>query len=126
MVSEKIIKAILEQSPKNNKDKVITMLIKNVSSNTYNDDVVNHILEMLVDTDAIISVNDINVNAIRENPKIILYNANEYDFKDIKVVGVDNISGITKITYNYKLKNEQDWKETNSHVSFIDYPIILK
>lgn len=131
MISENIINAIINQASKENKDKVLSMFILNVSNNSYNDDKVNHVLEMLINNNAIIKLEQIDSDYIIKNFDSYIYNWEKYIIKDIKVIEVDNIESIVRVSYKYKEKVNEDREDieyyTNTvNISFVDNKNILK
>lgn len=131
MISENIVKAIINQASKENKDKVLSMFVLNIANNSYNDDKVNHILEMLINNNAIIKLEQINSDYIIKNFDSYIYNWEKYIIKDIKVIEVDNIESIVKVSYKYKEKINEDREDIEYHtnivnISFIDNENILK
>ena len=132
MINKSIIKAVLSAASKESKDLIINELLNHISINyDYNDNKAGHILEMLVDPKAVVSTKDINLDYINKNPKLILYNPDKYNIKNIKVVDVDNIDCTVKIEYEYLEKINEDrgdisYTSSNTNISFIDNPDILK
>ncbi len=131
MINKKILDAILRTAENNNKNLVISEIFKHISLNyDYNDLRANHVLEMLVDANAIISVDDINMDYILKNLKDFIYSYEEYNIKDVTVGEIDNIDCIVKINYNYleKINEDRDdvsYKSGYVNISFIDNPKIL-
>ena len=70
MISNKLIDLVIKNAPVDNASKIIKELIKHID-NGYddNDKRKNHILEMLVDSNNIITVNKVDVKYIIENFK---------------------------------------------------------
>ena len=132
MINKSVIKAVLSTASKESKDLIINELLNHISlSYDYNDNKAGHILEMLVDPEAVISAKNINLDYINKNLNLVMYNHDKYNIKNIKVAGVDNIDGTVKFEYEYLEKVNEDRGDvsyTNSYVniSFIDNPDILK
>ena len=96
----------------------------------YNDDKCNHILEMLVDKSSIKTNESVNLGYIQEHPNLIMWKHEEYNIKDIELIGVDNINCIVMIKYKYLEKiNEDradvDYQDNRANISYIDNPDIL-
>lgn len=132
MISKKIIEAVIKQAKPYDKDKLLSTFITELGGNySYNDDKVNHCLELLLDETKYISPDDVNIDYIKENFNKYLYKAEEYIIKDIELKSIDNIEGIIYINYNTKEKiNEDrddiDFNQYNLGISFIDNPQVLK
>lgn len=132
MINDKIIDVILKNAPVDNANKIIKELLKHLDSGyDYNDSKKNHVLEMLVDSDSIITVDKINVDYIIEKFNTFMYNGDKYNYRNIKVENVDNINCVIKVSYEYMEKiNEDrddiDWTKTIYNIDFIDKPELLK
>ena len=62
MINPKIFKAVLMAATKETKDLVLKELVKNIGRNyDYNDQKVGHIVDMLVDKDAVITPEKVNI-----------------------------------------------------------------
>ena len=131
MINKNIIKALLDTAKKENKDMVINELLNHISiCYDYNDFKSNHILEMLVDTKAIINSNKINFTYIIENFSKYLYQGDKYNVRNIKIESVDNIDCIIKISYEYieKINEDRvdiDYTSSYININFIDNPEVL-
>ena len=132
MINKAIIKAVLDSSTKESKDKVLNELLNHISmSYDYNDSKAGHILEMLVDSKTVISIKDINIDYINNNLNLIIYNPDKYNIRNIKVVAVDNIDCTVKVEYEYMEKINEDnadvsYSNSYTNISFIDNPNMLK
>ena len=132
MINKSIIKAILGAASKENKDLVINELLNHISMNyDYNDNKASHVLEMLVDSKAVVTTKDINLDYINKNPNILRYNHDDYNIRNIKVASIDNIDATAKIEYEYleKINEDRDdvsYSTSYINISFIDNPDILK
>ena len=132
MINKSVIKAVLGAASEESKDIIINELLNHISLNyDYNDNKAGHILEMLVDSKAIISTKDVNVDYINENLNLVKYNNDKYNIKNIKATNVDNINCTVRIEYDYLEKVNEDrgdvsYTNTYIDISFIDNPDILK
>lgn len=132
MINKAIIKAVLDSSTKESKDKVLSELLNHISINyDYNDNKAGHILEMLCDSNTVISVKDINLDYINNNLNLIIYNPDKYNIRNIKAVSVDNIDCTVKVEYEYIEKINEDnadasYSNSYTNISFIDNPNMLK
>ena len=132
MINKSIIKAVVNSATKESKDKVLNELLNHISlSYDYNDNKAGHILEMLVDSNSIISCKDVNIDYINRNLNLLMYNNEKYNIRNIKVDSVDNIDCNIKVTYEYLEKVNEDrgdlsYTSSYSNISFIDNPDILK
>ena len=132
MINKSIIKAILGASTKESKDIVINELLNHISlSYDYKDNKAGHILEMLVDPNAVVTIKDMNLDCINRNLGLLMYKHEKYNIRNIKVDSVDNIDCNIKITYEYleKINEDRDdvsYTSSYSNINFIDNPDILK
>ena len=132
MVNKNFINAIIKIAPSQDKDNIIKMFIGYIQDNVdYNDYKVNHILEMLIDKTAIKTIDDVNKTFIEENMKLCVWQYDQYNIKDINIIGIDNIDCTVEISYKRMEKiNEDrvdiDWDDCTSNISYIDYPKVLK
>ena len=132
MINSKIIDLVLKNAPVDNANKIIKEVLKHLDNNyDYNDNKKNHVLEMLVDSNSIVTVDKIDVNYITEKFNTFMYNGDIYNYRNIKVENIDNIECIVKVSYEYMDKiNEDrddiDWSKCNYNINFIDNPKVLK
>lgn len=132
MISVKVINAILSSSATYNKDVVIKEMVKHIQGGyDYNDNKVNHILEMLVDSLSVYTEEDINLDWIEENINSLVYKSEEYNIKNIKIKCVDNISCDVLINYDYLEKINEDRDDVTYttgtiYLNYIDNPKVLK
>lgn len=132
MINNKITDLVLKNAPVDNANKIIKELLKHLdNSYDYNDNKKNHILEMLVDSDSIITVDKVNIDYIIEKFNTFMYKGDNYNYRNIKVEDVDNIEYVIKISYEYMEKiNEDrddiDWTKAIYNIDLIDKPELLK
>ena len=132
MISEFIIKAIIKQAKQEDKDLVLGLFIQQLAGGySYNDNKVNHVLELLVNPRIFIEKEHINLDYIKNNIKNYIYKFDEYIIKDVTIDYIDNLEGLVYCKYKYKEKiNEErgdiDFSDGKFNVSFIDYPQVLK
>lgn len=132
MVSEKIINCIINSAKTESKDKLIKMLLENIQGGfNYNDDKVNHVLELLVDKSSYIGILDVNINYIKEHLELLMYNHENYNIKDIKISHIDNLNGDIIFSFSYLEKVNEDradvtYTNTTRSVNYINNPEILK
>jgi len=132
MINKNIINTLLKAATTESKNAIIKELLNHISLGyDYNDIKAGHILEMLCDSDTVISVKDINVNYINNNLNLVMYNHEKYNIKNICVMDVDNIDCIVKIRFDYleKINEDRDdisYSNGQTNISFIDNPDILK
>ena len=131
MLNKAVIDAVLRIATPESKDNIIKMFINYIHDGmNYNDDKCNHILEMLVDKSSIKTNESVNLGYIQEHPNLIMWKHEEYNIKDIELIGVDNINCIVMIKYKYLEKiNEDradvDYQDNRANISYIDNPDIL-
>jgi hypothetical protein len=132
MINDKIMNVILNGSNSYNKDIVIKELLKHIDNGyDYNDIKKNHILEMLVDEDTIITIDKVNIDYVIEHFVDFMYKGDTYNYRNIKVENVDNIDCLINVSYEYMEKiNEDrgdiDWVKANYNINFNDKPEVLK
>ena len=132
MFSESLINALLKTATVEAKDNLIKMVIKNINKNfPYNDNKVNHFVEMLVDKSAIKNVGDVNLDYIKNNLDIVKYKHEEFNIKDIEVDSVDNIDCEVIIKYKAIEKINEDradmtYTDYTVSISYLDFPKVLK
>ena len=132
MVSKSIINTIIKNASSDDKDNVIKILINYIQDDTnYNDAKVSHILEMLIDKTAIKTIDDVNKAFVEDNIELCVWQYDQYNIKDINIIGIDNINCTVKISFKHMEKiNEDrgdiDWDDCTSCISYINYPKVLK
>ena len=132
MINKRIIKAIIDVSNKESKDIVINELLNHISLGyDYRDSKASHILEMLVDSKTVVSAKDVNLDYINKNLDILIYKADKYNIRNVKITNVDNIECTIRISYDYveKINEDRDdvsYTSSYTDVNFIDNPDILK
>ena len=119
-------------STKETKDNVLKALVEHIGRNyDYNDQKVGHIVDMLVDKDATITPDKVNLKWVENHLDRLMYQHEKYNIKDISVDSVDNIDCTVCINFKYLEKVNEDrgdvsYTSSHSDVSFNDYPEILK
>ena len=132
MINPKIFNAVLMAATKETKDLVLKALVEHIGNNyDYNDNKAGHIVDMLVDKNAIITPNKVNLKWVEANPKYLLYDNDKYDIKNISIDSIDNIECTVRVKFEYIKKTDKDngnisYTPYRSDISFIDYPKILK
>ena len=132
MINPKIFNAVLMASTKETKDNVLKALVEHIGRNyDYNDQKVGHIVDMLVDKDAIVTTEEVNLKWVENNLDRLIYQHEKYNIKNISVDSVDNIDCTVRIKFEYLEKVNEDrgdvsYTSSYSDVSFNDYPQILK
>jgi len=132
MISLKILKAVLKTATVENKDLVLKELISHIGNNyDYNNKRAEHIIEMLIDEEVVVTKDKINLEWIEQHPESLRYSHDKYNFRNFKVDSVDNIDCVVRVKYEYieKINEDRDavsYTDTYSNVSFLDYPEILK
>ena len=132
MINPKIFNAVLMAATKETKDLILKALIEHIGNNyDYNDAKAGHIAEILVDKNAFITLDKVNLKWIEAHPERLMYQIDKYNIKNISVESVDNIDCTVRIKFEYLEKINEDRDDvsyTSSHtdISFCDYPEILK
>jgi hypothetical protein len=132
MINPKIFNAVLMAATKETKDNVLKALIEHIGKNyDYNDAKAGHVIEMLVDKNAIITSDKVNLKWLDAHPERLMYNAEKYNIKNIIIDSIDNIDCTVRVKYQYleKINEDRDdvsYTSSYSDISFNDYPEILK
>lgn len=132
MINPKIFNAVLMAATKETKDLVLKALVEHIGKNyDYNDSKAGHIVDMLVDKNAIITPDKVNLKWIEEHPEHLLYKNDKYDIKNISIDSIDNIECTVRVKFEYIEKTDKDndnisYTPYRSDISFNDYPEILK
>ena len=132
MINPKIFNAVLMAATKETKDLVLKALVHHIGNNyDYNDNKVGHIVDMLVDKNAFITPDKVNIKWVEANPTRLMYQHEKYNIKNISVDSVDNIDCTVRIKFEYIEKVNEDrgdvsYTTSHSDISFNDYPQILK
>ena len=132
MISKAVIEAVIKQAKQVDKDAMLAQfIIKLGNYYSYNDDKVNHCLELLLGGTNPVTSDKIDMDYIKKNFNKYIYKPEEYIIKDIELKSIDNIEGIIYVDYKYKQKiNEYndniDFDKASINISFIDYKEVLK
>lgn len=132
MINKNIINTLLKAATTESKNAIIKELLNHISLGyDYNDTKAGHILEMLCDSDTVISVKDINIEYVNNNLNLVMYDHEKYNIKNVCVMNIDNIDCVVKISFDYLEKINEDrgdisYSNSQTNISFIDCPGILK
>lgn len=132
MINQKIFNAILMVATKETKDLVLKELLKHVDNNyDYNNNKAGHIIEMLVDKNAIITTDKVNLKWVENHQDMLIYQIDKYNIRNISIDSVDNIDCTVRINFEYIEKVNEDREDVSysssySKINFIDFPEILK
>lgn len=132
MINPKIFKAVLMAATKETKDAVLQALVEHIGRNyDYNDQKVGHIVDMLVDKNANITPDKVNLKWVENHQDRLMYQIDKYNIRNISVDFVDNIDCTVRINFEYLEKVNEDrgdvsYTSSHSDISFNDYPEILK
>lgn len=131
LVSEKVIDTIINSAKNENKNLVLNLVINSLSQSYDGDNKIKHILDLLIDDNALIEIKNIDIDFIKNNPKVLMWNSDDYEFKDITIINVDNIETKVYVNYKYIEKHKLNldgakYKDGSSTINFIDYPEMLK
>ena len=86
MINPKIFNAVLMAATKETKDLVLKALVEHIGRNyDYNDQKVGHIVDMLVDKNAVITPDKVNLKWVEANPKHLMYQHEKYNIKNISI-----------------------------------------
>lgn len=132
MINPKIFNAVLMAATKETKDLVLKALVEHIGNNyDYNDNKVGHIVDILVDKTAFVTPDKVNIKWVENHLDRLMYKHENYNIKNISVYSVDNIACTVRINFEYLEKINEDredvsYTNSNTEISFIDYPQILK
>lgn len=132
MINPKIFNAVLMAATKETKDAVLKALVHHIGNNyDYNDNKVGHIVDMLVDKNAVVTKDKVNLKWVENHQDRLIYQADKYNIKNISVDSIDNIDCTVRINFEYLEKINEDkadvsYTKSHSDISFNDYPEILK
>lgn len=132
MINPKIFNAVLMAATKETKDAVLQALVEHIGRNyDYNDQKVGHIVDMLVDKNAVITPDKVNLKWVENHQDRLMYQIDKYNIRNIAVDSVDNIDCTVRLKFEYLEKVNEDrgdvsYTHSQSDVSFNDYPEILK
>ena len=132
MINPKIFNAVLMAATKETKDLVLKELFKHVDNNyDYNNSKVGHIIDMLIDKNAVITPDKVNLKWVENNQDILMYQIDKYNIRNISVDSVDNIDCTVRINFEYIEKINEDREDVSytssaSDINFNYHPEILK
>ena len=132
MINPKIFKAVLMAATKETKDLVLKALVEHIGNNyDYNDSKVGHIVDMLVDKNAFVTPEKVNLKWIEAHPEQLIYQSDKYNTRNIVVKSIDNIDCTVRVKYEYLEKINEDRDDVSytsyyTDINFIDNPEILK
>ena len=117
---------------KETKDLVLKALIEHIGNNyDYSDSKAGHIVDMLVDKNAVITTEKVNLKWVENHQDMLIYQIDKYNIRNISVDSVDNIDCTVRINFEYIEKVNEDREDVSytssySKINFNDYPEILK
>lgn len=132
MINPKIFNAVLMAATKETKDLVLKELVKHIGNNyDYNDSKVGHIIDMLVDKNAVITPDKVNLKWVENHQDMLMYQPDKYNIRNISVDYVNNIDCKVCIKFEYIEKVNEDKEDVSyisskSDISFNYHPEILK
>lgn len=132
MINPKIFNAVLMAATKETKDLVLKELLKHVDNDDdYNHNKASHIIDMLVDKNAVITTEKVNLKWVENHQDMLIYQIDKYNIRNISIDSVDNIDCTVRINFEYIEKINEDREDVSytssySKINFNDYPEILK
>lgn len=132
MINPKIFNAVLMAATKETKDLVLKELLKHVDNNyDYNNNKAGHIIDILVDKNAVITPEKVNLKWVENHQDMLIYQIDKYNIRNISIDSVDNIDCTVRINFEYIEKVNEDREDVSytssySKINFNDYPEILK
>ena len=130
MISKNIVNCVLNSADVESKNFVIRMLLNYIGNQYYGDKKIQHILDLMLDSEQFIEAEHINIDYIKNNLNLLMWKADEYNIKDIELVGVDNVDCVVIVAYKYleKINEDRDdvtYTDSKANISFVDYPDII-
>ena len=130
MISKNIVNCVLNSADVESKNFVIRMLLNYIANQYYGDKKIQHILDLMLDSEQFIEAEHINIDYIKNNLNLLMWKADEYNIKDIEFVGVDNVDCVVIVAYKYleKINEDRDdvtYTDSKANISFVDYPDII-
>ena len=132
MINPKIFNAVLMAATQETNDLVLKELLKHIGNNyDYNDSKSGHIVDMLVDKNAVVTPDKVNLEWVENHQDMLMYQTDKYNIRNISVDYVDNIDCIVRIKFEYIEKVNEDKEDVSyisskSDINFNYYPEILK
>lgn len=129
MISEYVIKYIIGRADRENVNKVVLLLTRNLLAR-YREDLVNHILDIITGK-PIVKKEDVDEQYINDNLSKFITNYENLDVIDFKIEAVDNIECDVVCSYRAKQKIDLDrddisYVEYHTYISFISDKKVLK
>lgn len=130
MISKNIVNCVLNSADVESKNFVIRMLLNYIANQYDGDKKIQHILDLMLDSEQFIEAEHINIDYIKNNLNLLMWKADEYNIKDIELVGVDNVDCVVIVAYKYleKINEDRDdvtYTDSKANISFVDYPDII-
>ena len=130
MISKNIVNCVLNSADVESKNFVIRMLLNYIANQYDCDKKIQHILDLMLDSEQFIEAEHINIDYIKNNLNLLMWKADEYNIKDIELVGVDNVDCVVIVAYKYleKINEDRDdvtYTDSKANISFVDYPDII-
>lgn len=132
MINPKIFNAVLMAATKETKDLVLKALVEHISKNyDYHDEKAAHVVDILLDKNAFVTPEKVNLKWIEAHPEYLIYQSDKYNIRNIAIDSIDNIDCIACIKFEYleKINEDRDdvsYNSSNSDISFVDCPQLLK
>ena len=102
MINPKIFNAVLMAATKETKDLVLKALVEHLGNNyDYNDSKVGHIIDILVDKNAVVTPDKVNLKWVEKHQDMLMYEIDKYNIRNISVDSVDNIDCNVRIKFEY-------------------------
>lgn len=125
MVNDKLIDVFLQNAEQKDLIRGIKEIFNHFKfENEYRyDETVNNIVN-IIGGDKLITINDIDINLLKDNIKNFIYKSEEVDKDSIEILDIDNIDKTIKISY--KRKREGNDYMNKDNINYIDYLKKLK
>lgn len=118
MINDKLIDVFLQNAEQEDLIKGIKQILNHLKiENSYNyEEVLNNIVN-IIGGDKLITIEDINIDFIKDNIDNILYRAEEIDKESIEISDIDIIDNTIKIMY----KREGNDYKNHDRIKYTDY-----
>ena len=118
MINEKLIDAFLQNSEQEDLIRGIKQVFNHIKlENEYNyEELINNIIN-IIGGDKFPTIDDIDINLIKDNIDKISYRSEEIDIDSIELSDINIINNTIKLTYKRKTNNYNNY----DRIKYIDY-----
>ena len=123
MINDKLIDVFLHNAEQEDLIRGIKEILNHfkIDSEYRYEELVNNIVN-IIGGDKLVTVNDIDINLLKDNIENFIYKSEEVDRESIEISDIDNIDNTIKIVY----KREGNDYKNNDRIKYTDYLKKLK